>query len=80
MSRISDNVRHMSNLIARAEQEVILCTNFWAAGDTTGLITDALRVLSRRMGEAGRKATVKIMYDRGSVKQVGSACGASPLS
>lgn len=60
----------MSNLMARAEQEVFLATNFWAAGGTTGLITDALRELSRRMGARGRKAIVKIMYDRGSVKQV----------
>lgn len=70
ISTISDNVRHMSNLIARAEREVFLATNFWAAGDTTGLITDALRELSRRMGTHGRKAIVKIMYDRGSIKQI----------
>lgn len=68
--RVVDNVRHMANLIARAEKEVILATNFWAACDTSTLITNALRELSRRMGERGQRAVVKLMYDRGSMKQV----------
>jgi hypothetical protein len=60
----------MSNLIARAEKEVILATNFWAAGPTTTLITNALKELSKRCGERNEKAVVKIMYDRGNPKQM----------
>ncbi|KAK4998856.1 hypothetical protein LTR66_001989 [Elasticomyces elasticus] len=60
----------MSNLIARAEKEVFLATNYWMDSDASRLITDALKELSRRAGERGEKAIVKIMYDRGNAKQV----------
>ncbi|KAJ4303114.1 hypothetical protein N0V90_002006 [Kalmusia sp. IMI 367209] len=67
---LPDICRHMSNLIARAEHEVFLATNFWIASDASRLITDSLLELSRRAGEKGRKIVVKIMYDRGNIKQV----------
>jgi hypothetical protein len=67
---VADNARHMGNLIARAEKEVILCTNFWAAGEASTFISDALRELSRRAVARGERVVVKVMYDRGSVKQV----------
>ena len=38
--------------------------------DASRLITDALKELSRRAGERGQRAVVKIMYDRGNAKQV----------
>jgi len=38
--------------------------------DSSLLITDAIRELSRRAGARGTKAVVKIMYDRGHLKQV----------
>lgn len=67
---IVDICRHMSNLIARADKEVFLVTNFWMNSDSSLLITDAIRELSRRAGARGTKAVVKIMYDRGHLKQV----------
>ncbi|KAI9715716.1 MAG: hypothetical protein M1828_000731 [Chrysothrix sp. TS-e1954] len=67
---LHDVVRHMSNLIVRAEKEVLLATNYWMASDATRLITDALLELSKRAGARGQKIPVKIMYDRGNVKQV----------
>ncbi len=67
---LPDICRHMSNCIARAEKEVFLATNYWQSSDASTLITNALKELSRRAGERGEKAIVKIMYDRGNAKQV----------
>ncbi|KKY24847.1 putative iq calmodulin-binding motif protein [Diplodia seriata] len=60
----------MSNLIARAEHEVILATNYWKESDASRLITDSLKELSKRAGRRNQRAVVKIIYDRGSAKQV----------
>lgn len=67
---IPDIVRHMSNCIVRAEREVFLATNYWANSTASKFITDAMRELSRRAGERGTKIVMKIMYDRGSPKQL----------
>lgn len=67
---LPDICRHMSNLIARAQHEVFLATNFWITSDASRLITDSLVELSKRAGERGQKVVVKIMYDRGNIKQV----------
>ncbi|KAJ3818930.1 IQ calmodulin-binding motif protein [Lentinula raphanica] len=67
---LPDIVKHMSNCIVRAKKEVFLATNFWINSDTSRLVTDALRELSRRAGERGEKVVVKVLYDRGNVKQV----------
>jgi phosphatidylserine/phosphatidylglycerophosphate/cardiolipin synthase-like enzyme len=67
---LPDLCRHLSNCIARAEHEVFLATNFWANSDASTLVTNALRELSRRAGERGRKVVVKMMYDRGDPKSV----------
>ena len=67
---LPDICRHMSNCIARAEKEVFLATNYWQSSDASTLITNSLKELSRRAGERGEKAIVKIMYDRGNAKQV----------
>lgn len=47
------------------------CTDYWEASSGAAIITDALRQLSKRIGERkGDKIVVKIMYDRGNPKQV----------
>lgn len=60
----------MSNCIVRAEREVFLATNFWQNSDASKFITDAIKELSRRAGERGIKIIMKIIYDRGSPKQL----------
>ncbi|KAL3455359.1 hypothetical protein BJX64DRAFT_282124 [Aspergillus heterothallicus] len=62
--------RHMANCIVRAEKEVFLGTNYWIYSDASTLITNALKELSRRAGERGERAVVKILYDRGDPRQV----------
>ncbi|KAK5462349.1 hypothetical protein LTR20_006299 [Exophiala xenobiotica] len=69
MAPIPDICRHMSNVIARAEHEVYLATNFWMHSEPTMLITNALRELSRKAVATDRRVVVKIIYDRGSPKQ-----------
>ena len=41
--------------------------------DASRLITDSLKELSRRAGERGERVVVKLMFDRGSLKQVGKS-------
>ncbi|KAK7190264.1 hypothetical protein DPSP01_006791 [Paraphaeosphaeria sporulosa] len=67
---LPDICRHMSNVIARAEHEVFLATNYWITSDASRLITDSLLELSKRAGARGQRIVVKIMYDRGNIKQV----------
>lgn len=69
---LNDQLRHMSNLIVRAKREVLLATNFWKASGASTFVTDALVELSKRAGERGEKVVVKLMYDRGDLKQVSS--------
>ena len=70
-NRVPDIVRHLSNVIVRAKHEVFLSTNYWAAGDPAMMIANALRDLSDRVGKrGGDKVVVKIIYDRGNLKQV----------
>ncbi|KAJ4485871.1 IQ calmodulin-binding motif protein [Lentinula aciculospora] len=67
---LPDIVKHMSNCIVRAQKEVFLATNFWINSDTSRLVTDAFRELNKRIGErGGEKVIVKMLYDRGNVKQ-----------
>ncbi|PSS00652.1 hypothetical protein BD289DRAFT_458445 [Coniella lustricola] len=70
ISTIPDIVRHMANCIVRAEREVYLATNYWANSTASKFITDAMRELSRRAGERGTKIVFKLIYDRGSPKQL----------
>lgn len=67
---LSDICRHMSNCIARAEKEVFLVTSYWVHSNNARLITNGMRELSRRAGKRGERVVMKIMYDRGSVRQV----------
>jgi phosphatidylserine/phosphatidylglycerophosphate/cardiolipin synthase-like enzyme len=61
---------HMANLIVRADKEVFLATNYWINSVASSYITEALKELSRRAKERGTKVVVKIIYDRGSPKQL----------
>lgn len=70
VSGIPDICRHMSNLIARAEHEVFIATNFWMISEPSRMITNGLIELSKRAEKSNRKPVVKIMYDRGDLKQV----------
>ena len=70
LSTIPDIARHMSNLIVRAQHEVFIATNYWMHSEPSRLIANALRELSRRSVEAKRQIVVRVLYDRGSVKQV----------
>ncbi|KAH6676232.1 hypothetical protein B0J14DRAFT_477411 [Halenospora varia] len=70
ISVVPDIMRHMSNLIVRADKEVILATNYWLNSVASKYITDAMKELSRRAGERGEKVVFKLEYDRGSPKQV----------
>lgn len=67
---IHDQLRHVSNLIVRAQHEVLLATNFWKASKSSTYISDALRELSKRSQQRGVKVIVRIMYDRGAAAQV----------
>ncbi|KAF3931599.1 hypothetical protein ABW19_dt0210126 [Dactylella cylindrospora] len=70
MSIIPDIMRHYANLIVHAQKSIILATNFWAASNASHIITDAFRELSRRRLDAGLPpVNVKILYDRGNLKQ-----------
>ncbi|KAI7914537.1 phospholipase D Active site motif protein [Pyricularia oryzae] len=70
ISTIPDIVRHMANLIVAAEHDVLIATNFWQNSEASKYITDAIRELSRRAEGRDKKVVVKVMYDRGSVRQV----------
>ncbi|KAJ9640714.1 hypothetical protein H2204_003003 [Knufia peltigerae] len=66
---IPDICRHMSNVIARAEEEVFLATNFWMHSEPTMLITNSIKELNRKAVALNKRIVVKIIYDRGSPKQ-----------
>ncbi|KAJ7739658.1 iq calmodulin-binding motif protein [Mycena maculata] len=70
ISVVPDIMRHMSNLIVRADKEVFLATNYWQNSVASKYITNAMKELSRRAGERGTKVVMKIEYDRGSPRQV----------
>jgi len=67
---IPDICRHMSNVIARAEEEVFLATNFWMHSESSMLITNSIRELNRKAVALNKRIVVKIIYDRGSLQQV----------
>jgi len=67
---LPDLCRHLANCIVRAEHEIFLGTNFWIHSDAATLVTNAIRELSKRAGERGRKVIMKMMYDRGDPRQV----------
>ncbi|KAI5477424.1 hypothetical protein MNV49_006416 [Pseudohyphozyma bogoriensis] len=70
VSVIPDIIDHMADVIVRAKHEIFFATNFWEASDSATTITDAFKELSRRAGERGDRVVIKLMYDRGTPKQV----------
>lgn len=76
MTSIPDIMQHYYDCIVRAEQEVILATNYWQPSNSVNKIGDGLRELSRRVGSrtrpgsASTKLVVKIMWDRGTFSQL----------
>jgi phosphatidylserine/phosphatidylglycerophosphate/cardiolipin synthase-like enzyme len=60
----------MSNVIVRAKDEVFLATNYWQNSVASKYITEAIRELDRRAGKRGARVVVKILYDRGSPRQL----------
>ncbi|KAF7353638.1 hypothetical protein MVEN_01048500 [Mycena venus] len=70
ISVVPDIMRHMSNLIVRADKEVILATNYWQNSVASKYITNAMKELSRRAGERGTKIIMKLEYDRGAPRQI----------
>ncbi|GAA97074.1 uncharacterized protein L969DRAFT_90487 [Mixia osmundae IAM 14324] len=70
LSVIPDIMRHYANCILMAEEEVLVATNFLQPSNSTTLVADALRELSKRVGERkGKKVAFKMIYDRGTYKQ-----------
>ncbi|KAL5533428.1 hypothetical protein ACEPAF_5204 [Sanghuangporus sanghuang] len=74
VSVIPDIMRHYADLIANAQHEVFIATNYLENSHSSQLVSDALRALSRRGVEEKRsdeqKIVVKIVYDRGTVSQI----------
>ncbi|KAI0050745.1 hypothetical protein FA95DRAFT_1535710 [Auriscalpium vulgare] len=72
VSVIPDIMRHYADLIVRAEHEVFLATNYWEPSHSAAIVADSIRELSKRVGTRGdgRRVVVKLMYDRGNLKQV----------
>ncbi|KAJ7043148.1 hypothetical protein C8F04DRAFT_1073827 [Mycena alexandri] len=70
ISVVPDIMRHMSNLIVRADKEVVLATNYWQNSVASKYITNAMKELSRRAGERGTRIIMKLEYDRGSPRQL----------
>lgn len=66
---LADIIRHMSNLIVRAEHEVILITCSWSPSVAQALVSDALKELSVRAGRRGQRVTIKLMYDKAGPAQ-----------
>lgn len=68
-------MQHYYDCIVRAQDEVILATNYWQPSNSVDKIANALRELSKRHGK--RRAfdstleplVVKIMWDRGQLSQ-----------
>jgi phosphatidylserine/phosphatidylglycerophosphate/cardiolipin synthase-like enzyme len=71
VSVIPDIMRHYAELIVRAEAEIILATNYWESSASSSVMADALRKLSKRVeARNGAKVVMKLMYDRGNLRQV----------
>ena len=69
VSVIPDIIQHYCDVIVNAQEEIIFATNYWEASNSGGHISDAFRELSKRSEKKGKKVVVKMMYDRGNVKQ-----------
>jgi len=71
VSVIPDIMRHYAELIAQARAEIVFATNYWEDSASSSVLADALRKLSKRVeARNGAKVVIKLMYDRGNLKQV----------
>lgn len=70
VSVIPDIIQHYCDCIVATQDELILGTNYWENSNSANHIADALRKLSRRAEKRGKKVVVKMMYDRGNLKQM----------
>ena len=66
----NDQLRHMSNPILRAKEEVVLDTNFWEKSGTNTFVNDAFIELSNRAAARNGRVVVTWMFDRGAWKRV----------
>lgn len=70
VSVIPDIMRHYAELIVRADAEIILATNYWEISASSSVLADALLKLSKRVeARNGAKVVMKLMYDRGNLRQ-----------
>ncbi|OBT81150.1 hypothetical protein VE02_10057 [Pseudogymnoascus sp. 03VT05] len=60
ISVVPDIMRHMSNMIVRAEKEVYLATNYWQNSVASSYITNAMKELSTRAGKRGERIPEEI--------------------
>ncbi|KAI1923336.1 hypothetical protein LOZ52_001078 [Ophidiomyces ophidiicola] len=67
---LPDICHHLANCIVRAEKEIIFLTSYWIYSNNSQLLTNAMRELSKRTALRGTRVVMKMMYDRGNVKQV----------
>ncbi|KAJ8610947.1 hypothetical protein MRB53_038251 [Persea americana] len=65
---LADIIRHVANLIVRAEREVFFITCSWAPSVAQRLVKDALVELSKRAGARKQRVVVKMMYDKAGPK------------
>ncbi|KAK3400274.1 hypothetical protein B0T20DRAFT_452372 [Sordaria brevicollis] len=79
VSTIPDIARHMANLIYRAKHEIFLATNYWQSSVASTYLTNAIKDLNRRLASEAKtnpgssdqkKIVLKILYDRGTPKQL----------
>ncbi|KIJ47284.1 hypothetical protein M422DRAFT_118388, partial [Sphaerobolus stellatus SS14] len=70
VSVIPDIMRHYRNLIANAQTEVMIATNYWETSFSSSLVHQALIELSQKHEGKEKKPVVKLIYDRGNPKQV----------
>ncbi|KAI6016248.1 hypothetical protein EDC04DRAFT_2749684 [Pisolithus marmoratus] len=61
-------MQHHYDCIIAARREVFLATNFWQASESSQKVCQALKELSRRAEQRGKRVVVKAMYDRAHFK------------
>ncbi|CDZ96759.1 Phospholipase D/Transphosphatidylase [Phaffia rhodozyma] len=77
ISLIPDIIAHHATLITKAQHEVLLFTNYWQPSNSQRSICQALKTLSGRLGKeitegtrkGDKKIIVKLVYDRGTIRQ-----------
>ncbi|CCA76137.1 hypothetical protein PIIN_10137 [Serendipita indica DSM 11827] len=85
LSIVPDIMRHMSNLIVRAEKEIVIATNYWIFSVASRFVNNALKELSHRAQQRNQRIVMKaspffeselcltrnqLIYDRGSPLQI----------